>query len=158
MKSRLLSPLRFAKLFTVANALFWLIFCAFFILKSYPYKPHKPVSEERSPELIYFGRFKMGPLQEGKGQTPGVTLHNVKDHKWHFNVLDKGPYGTLPGSIMSNGKPGMLNQNILLGHEALGHGFDPLGPASDRKAVDLENKVRTLTNPQAPQRKQHELD
>lgn len=104
----------------------------------------------------YYVEYRMGPLQEGKAATPGVTLYNSKDQKWHFNVLDKGPYGTLPKSIMSNGEPGILNQNILLGHEALGHGFDSPGPASDRKAVELENKVRRLKNPQAPQRRQHE--
>ncbi len=56
MKSRPLFPLRFAKLFMLANALFWLIFGVFFAFKSQPYRPHKPVFEERAPDLIYFGR------------------------------------------------------------------------------------------------------
>jgi hypothetical protein len=47
---------RFAKLLMLANVMFWLIFAGGFAFKSYPYKPHQPFFEERSPELIYFGR------------------------------------------------------------------------------------------------------
>ena len=102
-------------------------------------------------------QYTIGPAQEGKNQVPAVTLRNQKDNRWHFSVLDQAPYGTLPAGLMSDGKPGLINQNILVGHEGLGHGFLPDGAASDRKAVQLENKVRTLKDPRAPQRTKHEL-
>jgi hypothetical protein len=56
MRPHRLSSLRFARLFTLANALFWLIFAILFVAKSYPYRPHEKVFEELGPDYIYFGR------------------------------------------------------------------------------------------------------
>lgn len=56
MKPNLFSHFGFAKILLLANASLWLIFLVFFMFKSHPYTPHKPIFEERSPELIYFGR------------------------------------------------------------------------------------------------------
>jgi hypothetical protein len=48
-----------ARELVIGNILFWLIFSVFFIMKSYPTKPHTRVGfgfEEAPPNLIYFGR------------------------------------------------------------------------------------------------------
>jgi hypothetical protein len=56
MKSKSFPHFSFARSLLLGNACLWLILRVFFVLKSYPYIPHKPIFEERSPELIYFGR------------------------------------------------------------------------------------------------------
>jgi hypothetical protein len=40
----------------LANVVFWLFCGIFFVVKSKPYSPHKPIFEERAPDVIYFGR------------------------------------------------------------------------------------------------------
>jgi RHS repeat-associated protein len=103
---------------------------------------------------------KIGPIPAETykigSQTPGITLKDADDGVIHWYVQEAGPYGQLPGEIMSNGKPGSLDGDILLGHEALGHGFDDTG-ASNQHAVAIENQVRQAKDPSAPTRSRHDL-
>jgi hypothetical protein len=60
MANRYLRHMKTAtRVLVIANALFWLSFSVFFIIKSYPTEPHRRVVfgfEETPPNLIYFGR------------------------------------------------------------------------------------------------------
>jgi hypothetical protein len=60
---------------------------------------------------------------------------------------------------MSNGQPGIRTLGTVTGHE-LGHAWGFMqGIGNDnlnnRQALDLENKVRTPKNPNAPTRTEH---
>jgi len=102
---------------------------------------------------------RIGPLGMTKGTEPAATYLG-KDGKWHIALLDPNTDpGTLPASLMRNYKPGYLNETILLGHE-LGHikgeWWPSIGervmyflfrtPKSNHDAVNLENKVRRITD------------
>jgi RHS repeat-associated protein len=96
----------------------------------------------------------VGPTTANR--TPGIT--GRVDGKLTISLLDPSvPPGTIPNKLMSDFRPGVLNPGIILNHE-LGHlwalwtdNFDGAGVA-----VNFENKVRTLKNPDAPIRMEHD--
>lgn len=68
-------------------------------------------------------------------------------------------YTSIPGDWMSNGLPGRRDVGTVTGHE-LGHAWAHMrgigNPNLDNKeALDLENKVRQVKNPNAPTRTRH---
>lgn len=70
-----------------------------------------------------------------------------------------GKFHPVPGWKMSNGLPAIQTFGTNTGHE-LGHawGFmQGIGneDLNNRQALNLENKVRTLKNPNAPTRQEH---
>jgi len=78
------------------------------------------------------------------------------------NILDPSTKpANLPGDLSSTGKPLDVTTEDVLGHE-LGHararmtGAKPRSQSDNDSAVRLENKVRTLRNPNAPTRTQHD--
>jgi RHS repeat-associated protein len=98
----------------------------------------------------------IGPVDDSKPfQSPGAVTYSKQDNRFHFNILDKGPYGVLPALFMSNNRPGILTRKILVGHEVTGHGFLPPGEVSDSRAVNVENQIRQSKNPNAPYRLFH---
>ncbi len=109
------------------------------------------VTDDRTGEEVTIGK-----LDLSKGFEPGAVTYSNADYKFHFNVLDGGPYGELPRDMMSDGQPGVLTQDILVGHEAVGHGFYPADQFSNSRAVNFENQVRQLKDPGAPYRKYHD--
>jgi hypothetical protein len=46
----------FAKLVTLANGLYWMVFAVLFVAGSYPYRPHRLAFEEVTPSYIFFGK------------------------------------------------------------------------------------------------------
>jgi len=110
----------------------------------------------------------IGPVDVDRNIAPGATYQDSSGN-WHIALLDPSTApGTLPSYYMTNDQSGVLNQGIIFGHE-LGHlkkewsltAFERFEqddfniPVSDPAAVDLENKVRKLQNPNAPTRKGH---
>src|SRR5262249_4576221 len=116
----------------------------------------------------------IGPVDPKTNATPAGTYQD-KSGRWHIVLLaPQTAPGSLPADMMSNGKPGQLNQGIMVGHE-LGHllrnwGLDSshwLGSienllagdehaASKTEAVRLENKVRRVQDPIGPLRQRHD--
>jgi len=88
------------------------------------------------------------------GMSPGWSYVG-KDGYLHMAILDPSTDpGKLPGSLMSNGQPGFVDQGTLFGHE-LGHNIGSMGawmPSSNHDAVDLENDVRKSKDPNGPTR------
>jgi hypothetical protein len=92
MKLRSLVHFSFASLLIGANSIFWIVFGVLFIAESYPYKPHKPVFEERSPEFIYFGRAlpileyeQVRPLMKTTLAAQKVSFYVARPFFWYFN-------------------------------------------------------------------------
>ena len=91
MKSRFLAHLSFAKLLILANVAFWLVFGVLFVVKSYPYEPHKPVFEEEFPALTYFGRALpvqqqyMGGLMRTTQFVQRPSFYAARPFFWYFN-------------------------------------------------------------------------
>ncbi len=95
---------------------------------------------------------RIGSINDG--ESPGFSYWG-KDGYSHMAILDPSTDpGKLPGSYMSDGQPGSVDQGLLFGHE-LGHNMGPMGawiPSSDHDGVDLENQVRQSRDPNAPTR------
>lgn len=102
------------------------------------------------------------------GHTPGFT--DTFAGKWASYIMDttNRSAGTLPGSVMSDGRPGSINSGILAFHE-LGHQWygikhpflnwldDKINfGGSYKESLDLENKVRQTQNPGGPTRTSHD--
>jgi hypothetical protein len=92
MKFQSLAHLRVARLLLLLNLAFWLIFAILFLVKSSPYKPHKPVFEERSPEFIYFGRAlsvleneQISPLMKTTLAVQKPSFYAARPFFWYFN-------------------------------------------------------------------------
>jgi hypothetical protein len=56
VRSQPCSALSLGKLLALTNLVFWLLFAAFYLIESNPYKIHDKVFEEIFPAYIYFGR------------------------------------------------------------------------------------------------------
>lgn len=98
--------------------------------------------------------------------SPGVTITGA-DGRQHVTLLDQANLGFLPGNRMSNSRPGYIDDGTLTAHE-FGHlhgswfpgimnrifGTDRPG-ATDDKALELENDVRTRRHPDGPTRTDH---
>jgi len=92
VKFRSLGHFSFARLLTLANVVFWVVFAVFFAVKTYPYQPHKPVFEERSPEFIYFGRAlsileneQVSPLMKTTLVVQKPSFYAARPLFWYFN-------------------------------------------------------------------------
>ena len=92
MKSWSLDHLNFVRLFTLANVVFWTVFVVLFVIKSYPYRPHEPLFEERSPEFIYFGRAlsvleneQVSPLMKTTLAVQKPCFYAARPFFWYFN-------------------------------------------------------------------------
>jgi hypothetical protein len=84
-----------ARVMTVANIFFWLVFVVLFLLQSHPYKPHKLSFEEASPSYIFFGRdlrevdTGMGgslppPLMKVTSAIQKASFVAAKPYYWYF--------------------------------------------------------------------------
>lgn len=97
------------------------------------------------------------PINPFSVTIPGATY--TSSGVWHVAILDPSTNpGTLPSEKMSNGRPGALDQGIVIGHEMghVGYAWGLLIPGpTNRTAVDLENHVRRLKDPNAPIRREH---
>jgi hypothetical protein len=92
VKFRSLGRFSFARLLTLANVVFWVVFAVFFVVKAFPYQPHKPVFEERSPEFIYFGRAlsileneQVSPLMKTTLLVQKPSFYAARPFFWYFN-------------------------------------------------------------------------
>src|SRR5579864_400338 len=112
--------------------------------------PMEPVHDDSG------GTVMVGPLNDY--QMPGITY--TENGLLKVAILDPSTDpGKLPGSVMSDGNSGDVDQGILIGHE-LGHvAFEMKGvflwspsDTSNRSALDLENDVRKSRNPAAATR------
>jgi len=85
-----------ARVMTVANSFFWLVFAVLFLLQSNPYKPHKLSFEEATPSYIFFGR-ALREVDSGTGGSLPPPLMKVtsaiqkpsfvaaEPYYWYFN-------------------------------------------------------------------------
>jgi len=68
--------------------------------------------------------------------------------------------GLLPGSEMSDGRPGRSDWGMIvmheLGHATMGWGLVPPYEFTNERARALENQVRRLRNPSGPTRRRHD--
>jgi hypothetical protein len=95
MKS-LLSRFSVVFLLLIANGLFWIVFAALFIAKSYPYTLHRPTFEEITADYIFFGRaLKLIDTGTGIGLPPlfvkvtyavqWPSAYTARPFFWYFN-------------------------------------------------------------------------
>ncbi|MGJ5816017.1 RHS repeat-associated core domain-containing protein [Paludibaculum fermentans] len=101
----------------------------------------------------------IGSIDIASGKGPGSTRMQG-DGAIAVYVLAPGlDTGQLPGAMMSNGAPGQQDTGLVLWHE-LGHVLGlmsgQVGRQTDARALDLENTVRRLKDPNAPVRMFHD--
>jgi hypothetical protein len=95
MKSGQILRFEAPRLLVLANVLFWVVFGAFFAIKSYPYKPHAPGFEGGAPDIIYFGRAfsyleneQLRPLMRVTRLVQLPSFYAARPFFWYFNKHD----------------------------------------------------------------------